>query len=230
MNHEKKTLRARVPYRLLRRRRRPSWSCACANGAWPNASSRCAWPSAWPSSCCPSSRRPSCARNVSSAPWFKRLGTTGATQLLPTEAEMRLEIERSVCAIVSILRNCPHPHRTQPNPTPRGNGTKCGNKSSRLQHKSIIRKPHHDNKTKPNTHTIDTTPNYKNISITAKTAHTPRTTERPHATKGPGLRCALLPTRSRNNTHTCQQTPNNAPLELNAAQTISTGGSGAEHT
>ena len=71
-------------YENLRHRRRPSWTCACANCASTRASSRCAWPNAWPSSCRPSSRTPSCARNVSSAPWFKRLGTAGATQLLRT--------------------------------------------------------------------------------------------------------------------------------------------------
>ena len=69
---------------VFRRRRRPSWTCACGTCASTRASSRCAWPNAWPSSCRPSSRPPSCARNVSSAPWFKRHGTTGATQLLRT--------------------------------------------------------------------------------------------------------------------------------------------------
>ena len=71
-------------YESLRHRRRPSWTCACANCASTRASSRCAWPNAWPSSCRPSSRRPSCARHVSWAPWFGRLGTTGAGQLLQT--------------------------------------------------------------------------------------------------------------------------------------------------
>ena len=71
-------------YESLRHRRRPSWTCACANCASTRASSRCAWPTAWPSPCRPSSRRPSCARHVSSAPWFGRLGTTGAGQLLQT--------------------------------------------------------------------------------------------------------------------------------------------------
>ena len=83
-------------YHRLRRHRHPSWTCACANCAWTRASSRCAWPTAWPSSCRPSWRRPSCARNVSSAPWFKRLGTTGATQLLRTrERGGAVAIERS---------------------------------------------------------------------------------------------------------------------------------------
>ena len=72
------------PYDHLRPRRHPSWTCACANCASTRASSRCAWPNAWPSSCRPSSRRPSCARHVSWAPWFGRLGTTGAGQLLQT--------------------------------------------------------------------------------------------------------------------------------------------------
>ena len=72
-------------YQLPRRHRRrhPSWNCACGNGAsCCRPSSRCAWPTAWPpSSCRPSWRTPCGARNVSWAPWFNRLKTTGSKQL-----------------------------------------------------------------------------------------------------------------------------------------------------
>lgn len=71
------------PYQRLRRRHRPSWTCACGNGASCRPSSRCAWPSAGPpSSCRPSWRTPSCATNVSWAPWCNRLETTNERQLL----------------------------------------------------------------------------------------------------------------------------------------------------
>ena len=72
-------------HQLLRRpHHRPSWTCACGNGASCCPSWHCAWPNAWPtSSCRPSSwRTPSCARNVSWEPWFNRLETTGSGQLL----------------------------------------------------------------------------------------------------------------------------------------------------
>ena len=72
-------------YQLPRRHRRrhPSWNCACGNGAsCCHPSSHCAWPNAWtPSSCRPSWRTPCGARNVSWAPWFNRLKTTGSKQL-----------------------------------------------------------------------------------------------------------------------------------------------------
>ena len=70
-----------------RHRPRPSWTCACGNGAsWSHLSSRCAWPNAGTSSSChPSWRPPFCARNVSWAPWFERLGTTGTQQLQSKE-------------------------------------------------------------------------------------------------------------------------------------------------
>ena len=64
-------------YQLLR----PSWTCACGNGASCHPSSHCAWPNGGlPSSYHPSWQRPSCARNVSWAPWFHRLKTTGSRQ------------------------------------------------------------------------------------------------------------------------------------------------------
>jgi hypothetical protein len=80
-NHNRRRL-----YHFSRRHhRRPSWTCACGNCASCRPSSRCAWPTAWPtSSCHPSWRRPSCAKNVSWAPWFRRLETTNARQFLRT--------------------------------------------------------------------------------------------------------------------------------------------------
>ena len=65
-------------YHRLRRHRHPSWTCACGNGAsCCRPSWHCAWPNAGPtSSCRPSWRRPSCATNVSWAPWCNRLETT----------------------------------------------------------------------------------------------------------------------------------------------------------
>ena len=73
-------------YQLPRRPpRRPSWTCACGNCASYLPSSHYAWPNGGtPSSCRPSWRTPCGARNVSWAPWFKRLGTTGSKQLLRT--------------------------------------------------------------------------------------------------------------------------------------------------
>ena len=83
--HQDWTPPLKKTYQLPRRHRRrhPSWNCACGNGAsCCHPSSHCAWPNAWtPSSCRPSWRTPCGARNVSWAPWFNRLKTTGSKQL-----------------------------------------------------------------------------------------------------------------------------------------------------
>ena len=69
-------------------RQQPSSTCACGNDAWSHPSSSCAWPSAGTtSSYRPSSRRPFCARNVSWAPWFEQLGTTGAVRVTNFELQ-----------------------------------------------------------------------------------------------------------------------------------------------
>ena len=111
------------PYESLRHRRRPSWTCACANCASTRASSRCAWPTAWPSSCRPSSRRPSCARHVSSAPWFGRLGTTGAGQLLQTTRGEAQRNELKIKGRLHVHTNTPLQHNNQDNAHERAHNT-----------------------------------------------------------------------------------------------------------
>ena len=66
------------------RRHRPSWTCACGNGAWNRPSWRCAWPTDGTSSCRPSWPTPSCATNVSWAPWCDRQIQRGCVQQLRT--------------------------------------------------------------------------------------------------------------------------------------------------
>ena len=92
-----------------RRRRHPSSTCACGNcGAW----TRPSWNGAWPNACATSSCRPSwplpsCARHVSSAPWFdQQHGTTNAYQLLrSTAGETHITDTQIQCQWWSLVLN-----------------------------------------------------------------------------------------------------------------------------
>ena len=79
------------------RRHRPSWTCACGNGAW----NRPSWPT------------PSCATNVSWAPWCDRQIQRGCVQQLRTTqggttTKDRLRFARRATQIIKPLKNVSH--------------------------------------------------------------------------------------------------------------------------